>query len=327
MGRRSLLAFAALAAALSLAACADVLDPPAATVEGEPVPHEELRSDVRAFQLFAQLQGGSCGQAQRGEAEESACARAALSNLIAERLTLPTARDLGVTVPQAQVDREVEGFLEQAGRQQVEAGLQRLGLDLDDLRDVFERFILSALVREAITAEELGEDELLARYEERRIQFLRTYHAAHILLPTLQEAEEVRTRLTPENFAELAAELSQDPGSGRRGGDLGTVGPSDFVPEFTQAAIALEPGEISDPVQTQFGFHLIMLIEVDLVPFEQARVQLIAEVSPEVFGEWFRERIGQAEVEVNPRFGRFDPSTGQVLPRRSTEDEPVPAAS
>lgn len=326
MVRRALLLVVAFAA-VALAGCADVLDPPAATVYGEPISAEELRTDVRAFQLLARLQGGSCGRPQEGEADESACARAALSNLIAERLTQPAVRELGVSVPTAELDRDVEGFLEQAGEQRVESGLRRLGLDRDDLRDVIERFRLSALVRDAVAAAEIGEDDLRAAYEERRIEFVRSYHSAHILLPTQEEAEQVRARLTPENFAELAAELSQDTRSGRRGGDLGTVGPSDLVAEFTAAAIALEPGEISDPVQTQFGFHLIMLIDVNLVPFEQAREQLVGEVGAEVFGEWFRDRIAEAEIEVNPRFGLLDPATGQVLPRRSTEDEPAPAAS
>jgi peptidyl-prolyl cis-trans isomerase SurA len=67
--------------------------------------------------------------------------------------------------------------------------------------------------------------------------------------------------LSGKSFEEMAKEYSQDPGSKNRGGDLGFTKRGDFVQEFEEAAFALEEGEISDIVETQFGFHLIKLIE------------------------------------------------------------------
>jgi peptidyl-prolyl cis-trans isomerase SurA len=77
-----------------------------------------------------------------------------------------------------------------------------------------------------------------------------------------EELETIKARIEAgEDFAELAKELSDDPGSGRAGGDLGWTGRGKFVPEFEAAAYGLEVDELSEIVESQFGFHLIQLME------------------------------------------------------------------
>ena len=101
-------------------------------------------------------------------------------------------------------------------------------------------------------------------------------HALHILVPTEEEAKTVEKRLKAgEDFGKLADELSQDPGC--KGGDLGFFTKDRMVPEFADAAFKLEPGQVSDPVKTQFGWHVIKVLDKRTRPFppmDQVKDQL-----------------------------------------------------
>lgn len=102
--------------------------------------------------------------------------------------------------------------------------------------------------------------------------------ARHILVEAEEEARAVLARLDAgESFEDLASELSQDPGSARRGGDLGYFTQGRMVAPFADAAFALEPGEVSEPVETQFGWHVIKLEDrraTELPSFEDMRGQI-----------------------------------------------------
>jgi len=102
--------------------------------------------------------------------------------------------------------------------------------------------------------------------------------ARHILVEEEEEAVAVLARLDEgESFEDLAAELSQDPGSAPRGGDLDYFTQDRMVAPFAEAAFALEPGEVSDPVETQFGWHVIKVEDrrdTELPSFEEMRDQI-----------------------------------------------------
>lgn len=85
--------------------------------------------------------------------------------------------------------------------------------------------------------------------------------ASHILVDTKQEADSLKSRIDKgESFEELAKEYSKCP-SGQKGGDLGYFERGQMVPEFDQAAFSLPVGKVSEPVQTQFGWHLIKVVD------------------------------------------------------------------
>jgi hypothetical protein len=119
------------------------------------------------------------------------------------------------------------------------------------------------------------------------------YSAAHILVETEEEANDLLAQIEGgADFAALATEHSQDPGSGANGGALGWFGAGRMVPEFEAAVVGLEPGGLAGPVQTQFGWHLIRLDETRETtppPLEAVR----AEVENQV-----RQEAVQAELEA-----------------------------
>jgi peptidyl-prolyl cis-trans isomerase C len=100
-------------------------------------------------------------------------------------------------------------------------------------------------------------------------------HARHILLPTEDEAKAALARIKAgEDFAKVATELSKDPAGD--GGDLGWFSKDRMVPEFADAAFKLQPGQVSDPVKTQFGWHIIKVEEKRMrtfPPFDQVKDQ------------------------------------------------------
>ena len=102
------------------------------------------------------------------------------------------------------------------------------------------------------------------------------YHARHILVPTEDEAKAALARVKGgEDFAKVADEVSKDPGS--QGGDLGWFTKDKMVPEFAEATAKLDKGQISDPVKSQFGWHVIQLEDKrqkTFPPFEQVKDQV-----------------------------------------------------
>jgi peptidyl-prolyl cis-trans isomerase C len=127
---------------------------------------------------------------------------------------------------------------------------------LDQTRD---RLLMeSILTREGDKA---ATDAAIAKFYEDTVKTLKTEQevkARHILVETEAEAKAALERLKKgEDFAKVAAELSKDPGSGKEGGDLGWFEKARMVPEFAEAAFKLEKGQLSEPVKSQFGFHII----------------------------------------------------------------------
>jgi peptidyl-prolyl cis-trans isomerase C len=108
------------------------------------------------------------------------------------------------------------------------------------------------------------------------------YNAAHILVETLEEAEKLKAEIAAgADFAELAKVHSTDTGSGANGGDLGWFGTGVMVKPFEDAVLAATVGEVAGPVQTDFGYHLVLVRETRLAehpPLDQIRDELAAEI-------------------------------------------------
>jgi parvulin-like peptidyl-prolyl isomerase len=143
---------------------------------------------------------------------------------------------------------------------------------------------------------------------------------------TEAEANRVYRRVTApdateKTFASLARRVSTDTVSAQDGGALGSAVVSQYVPAFGEAAVALEPGEISRPVETEFGWHVIRLVTKQVTPYAKAKQEIIRDLAGTEFRDWFQERVRMLDVEVNPRYGRFDLQSLQVEAVRSTDPQ------
>ena len=150
------------------------------------------------------------------------------------------------------------------------------------------RTYISGAALQAVVAEAVTDATIQAAYDAKYKGSapLIEYHASHILVATEEQAKDLKAQLDGgADFAELAKANSTD-GSAAGGGDLGWFGPGMMVKPFEDAVIALQPGQVSAPVQTQFGWHLILLAET-----RNAAAPPLADVSAELSAELQRQAI------------------------------------
>lgn len=136
---------------------------------------------------------------------------------------------------------------------------------MDKLKDLQERVVLDRFLEKEIEGKAAVTSEDVKAYYEKHPEEMKQgeeVHAAHILVKDQKEAEAALKKLKKgANFSTLASEISVDPGSKSRGGDLGFFPKGRMVPAFEEVAFRLKPGELSDLVQTQFGYHIIKVLE------------------------------------------------------------------
>ncbi|MCY3995795.1 MAG: peptidylprolyl isomerase [Rhodobacter sp.] len=197
------------------------------------------------------------------------------------------AMSLGLNEEQRQMppgiifDGVLESLIQQEAVGQARSRLSRYGeLHLENER---RSLLAGEAVGELAETITVSPDEIEDAYETRYAGYVpsREFNAAHILLESRDDATEIVGELRGgADFAELAKARSIGP-SGPNGGNLGWFGPGQMVPEFENAVAALQEGQVSDPVQTQFGWHVIILNDIRETPvptLDDAREQLRQEI-------------------------------------------------
>ncbi len=130
-------------------------------------------------------------------------------------------------------------------------------------------------------------------------------HALHILVETEEAGKQVLDKLASgSTFADLAQEFSIDTGSAAEGGDIGWFPRGAMVPEFEDVAFALEPGETSGLVQSQFGYHIIRMLEKAVRPLD---AMFLEEQQQAALQTWFSEQLDVASVQTLVQFGAPTP--------------------
>ena len=131
--------------------------------------------------------------------------------------------------------------------------------------------------------------------------------ASHILVETEDQAKKIRERIRKgESFEKLAETFSKDKGSASKGGDIGYFGSGQMVPEFERAVMGLKTNEISEPVKTRFGYHIIKLADVakgETASFEQSkepiRKQLLAEKQKGLIDSYIGNLMKKTDIKKN----------------------------
>jgi len=177
--------------------------------------------------------------------------------------------------------------------------------DTDDFKKRLA-FTRNRLLMDSLLASEgkaaTNDDSMKKVYEEasKQIAGEEEVHARHILVETEDEAKAVKAELDKGgDFAELAKKKSKDPGASD-GGDLGFFTKDQMVPEFSQAAFSLDPGKVSDPVKSQFGWHIIKVEEKrkrKAPDFDQVKAQIETYVTRKAQAEYVGKLRDAAKIE------------------------------
>lgn len=221
--------------------------------------------------------------------------------------------DIGSTIPRGSdaerrkyiVDYLVDlKLLSQAAEKQKMAETPEFARKLAYLRD--RALMEGMMAREGAGA--VNDEKLKTFYDEavKNLPKEEEARARHILVPTEEEAKAIAAKLKAgEDFAKLAKELSKDPGSGKDGGDLGYFSKDRMVKEFSDAAFAMKPGEVSAPVKSQFGWHLIKLEDRRVKPapaLADVKDELSRYLVQKAQQEMILRHRGEAKIEFADEF-------------------------
>ncbi|HHX63794.1 MAG TPA: hypothetical protein GX702_02775 [Chloroflexi bacterium] len=150
-------------------------------------------------------------------------------------------------------------------------------------------------VYRSIVEESIILEKLVDKYAQ--VGEMEQINASHILVEDEELAQDLLEQIGDgADFAELAREHSQDTGSAEKGGELGWFPRGVMVPEFEEAAFALQPGEVSDVVSTDFGFHIIKITGREVRALEPYLEQ---EFQNRMFNAWVAEIVQEADIEVH----------------------------
>ncbi|PUA19079.1 peptidylprolyl isomerase [Glaciimonas sp. PCH181] len=204
----------------------------------------------------------------------------------------PDSPQLRAMVKDELINREI--LVQQAEKQ----GLGN-SADVKAQADIARQSILiRALVTDYIKKNPISDADIKAEYDKfKATAGDKEYHARHILVENEADAKAIIAKLKGGAKFEDLAKQSKDPGSAANGGDLGWATPVSFVKEFSDALVALKPGQITEtPVKTQFGYHVIRLEES-----RPAKIPTLAEVKPQITEALQQKKLQAYQQELRAK--------------------------
>ena len=164
---------------------------------------------------------------------------------------------------------------------------------------MIQQEILERQIKDKIT-DKMVEDEYKALTTNLKGQ--EEVKTSHILVDTEEKAKEIKKKLNKgTNFADLVKEFSKDEGSKANGGEIGYVLKGQLVPEYEEKAFSMKKNEVSDPVKTQFGWHIIKMLDkrgVQIPTKEQAEQSIKNKLSKDIVEKYFTELAAKAKIEL-----------------------------
>lgn len=229
-----------------------------------------------------------------------------LEALISDKIVKLEVEKQKIKVSDEEIESQINEIKEYYGGEEAfNQAISYYGITLDDIKnDMRTNIEIKKLLEPSIT---ISEEDIASFFEQNKTMLdqKEQVHARHILVDTKEEADEVKSKLSKgEDFNKLAEEYSLDTANKSSGGDLGFFGRGEMVSEFEEVAFSLKPGDISEPVKTDFGYHIIKVEEKKEAKEatleehkEEIRSNLVDQKIPEAYQTWYQEKLSEYKVD------------------------------
>lgn len=292
-----------LVLSLAITGCSSKEEGLVAKVDGEGITEEEFNTKFEVYKNISEQQLGE-GVLQQineetGKTREEELKEDILEMLIMERLIANEANRLNIEVTEDEFKLIFNSYIAMmGGEEEFNQSLEESEITREFLEENIKKDILINKHRDFVIQHTTVTDEEAEKYFEENKDDLVVVRASHILVKTEEEGKEVLERLNKgEDFAKLAEELSADKSSAVQGGDLGYFGKRSMIAEFEEAAFALNPGETSDLVKTEVGYHIIRL-EDKRDSFDSLKEDIINFLKDQKYYENLQEIREKAKVKI-----------------------------
>jgi len=287
-----------------ISACSDEKTEAAvAKVNDENITEEELDKYVDYRKKEAELSGYIAPEMWDQVIEgseftyEQQLKQSSLQDLINQRVLLQKADEEGIEVTNKELDKELEEFRDTEEKEKNFSDyLEQLGISEEYFEEMYKQGIkINKLMDKLVKIDEKSVKE---EYEANKESYDKI-QASHILVETKEEAEEVKNKVKEgQDFAELAKEYSIDPSVEQNSGNLGFFGKdANLVPEFKDAAFKIKKGEVSEPIKSEYGYHIIKVTD-EQKGLEANEEEIKEKLKGEKFNEKAQELIEEADTEI-----------------------------
>lgn len=310
-----------------------------ATVNGEKITSQQLDQRMAMVKQYFTQQGLTL-EGKEGEEMLNTLKAETLEQMVKQNLIIQEAKRLGLKVEAKDIEKELKTFKDSfTGEADYKKFLAANGISEPKLRDLVELDLITVLVQKKITEDvkPVSAEEAKKYYDENKQTFAtpEQFQVRHILIATQgKEGDEAKVAAEAKtqalsilqqlkgkaDFAALAKEKSEDPGSAAQGG-LYTFSKGQVVPEFEAATLKLKPGEMTmEPVKTDYGYHIIKLekvIPAGVKTFDEVKGELVTSLTDEAVAGKFTEYMDDIRKKA-----KVEKTIPDAKPADTTETNP-----
>ncbi len=315
-----------LAVATLFTACSSRPEGAVAKVNGDYITKEEFNNEFELYRkmVYGQMSDEELNQdGGNGKTLRNNLASQVTDTLVMDKLVKAEFDKKKLEISEEDRKEAKDKLFEQAGGEEnFKTQLETMGLTIEEMDAIIEKTLVQNAVRDNFIAEnKKSEEEVNAYFEENKDAFV-TYDVSHILVENEDEAKEIKKELDGgADFATIAKEKSIDTGSAQNGGDLGEITmQTNFVQPFLDAVKNMKDGETSDPIESDYGYHIIHVKEVkDSVEDHEEAIQNTL-LAPEV-NAYMQDLYEKADIEIYKPSLEESKTTSKEETEEVSEDE------